>query len=600
MQAYHSKFLDYIFTHIMKHLLLILLFSTLSFAGLNVGFDRDRIEAGKSFQMILSIPVPELPANRGVPTINDLQGFTLERLDSADERVNDFFNGRIIFRRYKYNMVAPKQGGSYKLPLSWEMDGSIRSLGIVKIDVARPLGASALSVVLSPSKKTVYEGEQLSLTMSLLTYENFQGGLNLSAIDLGNDFVAHRGDLAKLQFVRSTRPGVQMEASAKIAWLVPIRSGNLEIPELKFKYQKQGEPKVVNKQMGNFSFSSVSQQPEEAEASSGRIQIQVLPLPTEGRPTSFGGMVGQYSFEAQVDRTALQVGEALTLNVKIRGNGKPGSIPDPVMPSFSDFRSVPPEGQITKNIVDGSVWTERNLKVFLYPKKKGEFRISPIQFSWFDPAKRKYLEAASPEFVIQVEKGDITQAAAQGGESFTPQATTVAKKDIEQLGSDIRFIHEPPVVQQQGNLWHRSILYWILLGLPFLIAFGVSLWNRKRLALRDDAAYQRRGKADSALHGLFHKASQSQDPKEVLALIEQALVAYFGDLNNVDLGGLTRAKLKEALQAKKMSSEQIDSLMEILDRCDQVRFSPMGASPAEVAEWLSKAKSLAEQAGRQK
>ncbi|HSQ41004.1 MAG TPA: BatD family protein, partial [Fibrobacteraceae bacterium] len=521
-----------------KTLLYMLLASAMAFASFGVDFDKDRIEAGKPFQMILSIPVQELPESHGVPKINDLHGFELKSIDSVDERQVDFFTGRQMVRRYKYNLIAPAQGGSYLFALTWEMNGTDRSLGNVKVNVARPYDASALAVILSPSKRTVYEGEQLNLTMSLLTYDNFQGGLNLSGIDLGNDFVAHRGDLGQLKFNRSKKPGVQMEASARIAWLCPIRSGDLEIPELKFKYQKVGEPKVVNKQMGNFSFSSVTQQPEEATATSARLKIHVLPLPEEGRPADFSGMVGQYSFDAKLDRTNLQVGEALTLTLKIRGNGKPGAIPDPKLPDFSDFRSVPPEGQVTKSVVDGVLWTERTLQVFLYPKKKGEFHLEPIRFSWFDPTKRKYMEASSQAFVVQVEKGDITQAAAAGGATYTPANPGVDKKDIEQLGNDIRFIHEPANVVDQGKAWYKSPLFWLLFIAPFVLVALFSIGWRRHLARMEDSGYRRSLHAEERLHEAWNQADQA-DPKTRLASIEQTLLGYLGDLHNIDLGGLT-------------------------------------------------------------
>lgn len=552
--------------------------------------------------MILVIPQPELPPNRGVPTIDDLQGFALKGLDSTDERINSFFTGRMMVRKYHYHMVAPREAKSYKLPLTWMIDGQTRSLGNVRIDVARPFDASALQVSLTPSKKIVYEGEQLSLTMSMLTFENFQGGLNLSGIDLGNDFVAHRSDLSKLQLARSDRPGVQLEASAKIAWLSPIRPGNLVIPPLQFKYQKMGAPKVVNKQMGNMSFSSVSQQPEEATATSGAVQVQAIALPTAGKPDYFEGMVGQYTFEANVDRTSLQVGEALTLLIKIRGNGKPGSIPDPQMPDFSEFRSVPPESQLTKTESNGQIWTERTLKIFLYPKKKGSFTINPIRFAWFDPIKKKYIEGASQAFQIQVEKGAITEAAASGGTTITAAMTSAEKKAIEQLGQDIRFIHEPSSLSQQAQGLYRKIWFWILLALPFVVAFVLGIWSRKKQAQLHDRSYQRRSHALQSLQSIWSAAevaSAQNDSRSVLALIERGLLSYLGDLYNLELTGLTRARLKLTLLNAKSPAEAVDELMRILATCDEARFSPIGLTQNEASKLLSEAKKLSDTFARE-
>jgi len=579
--------------------MLILACAGLSLARVSVDFDKQRIEAGKGFTLILSLPTTELPPNHGIPTLDDLQGFTLTRLDSSDEHINDFFRGRVNVRRYNFHLIAPKQGGSYQLPLSWELDGNVRSLGKVRVDVQRPFDASALAVSLTPSKHSVYEGEQFALSMTMLTYENFQGNINLAGIDLGNDFVAHRAEL-KAQFTNSSRPGVTSEATAKVAWLSAIRPGKLVIPEVKIKYMKIGEPKMVNKKMGSFSFSSYSQQPEEATALSGRVNMDVRPLPSQGKPADFTGMVGQYTFDVQPDRNALQIGEALTLLVHIRGNGKPGSISDPKFPDFTEFRSVPPEAQTTTSEVNGQIWSDRTIKVFLYPKKKGEFRIAPMHYSWFDPNKGRYQEASSPEFIIQVEKGDITQAAASGGSSYTP-VNSVEKKNIEALGQDIRFIHEPKFLHNQSARWYRSPWFWILLLLPFALAWFGSRSIARRQALLDNAAYQKRSKAGAALQKVWNEvnqASNNNDPKAMLALIEQGLLTYAGALYNVELGGLTRAKLQETLQVCKVNAEQISALERILDACDRARFCPMDAESQETKRLVEDAQRWAEHLGR--
>jgi len=572
-----------------------------TWARASVEFDKERIEAGKDFTLIFVVPKPEIPPNHGVPKIADAPGFTQKSIDSADDHVNDFFMGSYQVRKYKFHMTAPKDPGQYQLAMTWEINGNVQSLGKVNVPVARSLDASALQVLLTPSKRTVYEGEQFSLAMTLLTYENFQGGLNLGGIDLGNDFVAHRGDLGGLKFERSKRPGVQGEASAKIAWVAPIRAGALEIPELKFKYQKMGAMKEVHKQMGNFSFSSVSQQPEEATATSGKVQIQALPLPMEGKPKSFSGLVGQYTFDAKIDKTSLQVGEALTLLIKMRGNGKPGAIPDPEMPDFSDFRSVPPETQLNKTIVDGMVFTDRSLKVFLYPKKKGEFKIAPIHFSWFDPAKKKYVEVSSKEFSIKVDKGDITQAAVSGGQSVTPVANVVEQKDIEKLGEDIRFIHEPMVVRDESQRLVYKAWYWILLVLPFVLAWGAGLLRTRRLRQLEDGAFQRRTKAQSSLQlawGAAATAKAAGEAKKMFAEFERGLITYVSDLLNIDLGGMTREKMSSALSEVKVAPALIEEFAKILEVCDQARFSPLGTSLDEASRIEERVRKLTDEFGR--
>ena len=76
--------------------------------------------------------------------------------------------------------------------------------------------------------------------------------------------------------------------------------------------------------------------------------------------------------------------------------------------------------------------------------------------------------------------------------------------------------------------------------------------------------------------------------------MEQALVAYMGDLHNCELGGLVRDALREKLAKAKVPESQVHELLSILEVCDQARFSPLGASPTEASQMLQRVKALAE------
>jgi hypothetical protein len=296
-----------------------------------------------------------------------------------------------------------------------------------------------------------------------------------------------------------------MKASAKYAWLSPTKNGTLQIPSFKFKYTKLGEPKVVEekKQMGGMSFSSrsVKQESIETETSTAPLSITVLPLPTEGKPEDFSGMVGNYSFSANFDRTNLKVGEALTLAISIKGDGTPGTITDPKLPDFSEFRSVPPENSIDKKVKGNKVVTTKNIKVFLYPKKKGTFEIPAITYSWFNPAKKKYETASAGPWTIEVEKSDapvepVYQAPVSAGTGTS--APVVQKQEIEFLGSDIRFIH-PITDKSETAAPHRNVLFWILFAaaIPFYLIVNFAITrSRKR---NSNTALVRKGKANKLL-----------------------------------------------------------------------------------------------------
>lgn len=589
-----------------------------AFARPSLQLDRERVESGKTFGLQLVFPLTELPENRGALSIETANGFTLVGVDSTDQVMrpdiedmfNSFFGGGrnrsgYKARVYTFRLKAPKKTGRINIgQIFLDIDGQKRNItGDIPINVQRAYSDEALTVSLTPSKRSVYEGEQFSVTLGFHTYEHFEGGLQATDMNTGNDFIVHRSDLANMKFEPADNNRRELQASAKFAWLSPTKSGNLQIPPFKFKYTKRGEPKVVeeNKQMGGMSFSSrtVKQESIEAEASSPTVNITVKPLPTEGKPADFSGMVGSYSFAADFDRTGLKVGEAMTLSINIKGDGLPGSIADPKLPDFSEFRSVPPENDINKKIVGNKVITTKNIRVFLYPKKKGEFAIPEITYSWFNPTKKKYETAKAGPWNIVVEKGDASaEAIFQAPAAQRP--AMVQKQEIESLGSDIRFIHK---VNDSANSIapYKDILYWALFAAAIPFYLIVTFIVRSRRKHNSNAALIRKDKADKMLKARFadaRKALQKGDAKALYAALENGLVNYLSDKTNLEFKGMTRPQMKEELAKLGMKAETIAAIDSWLDKCAFARFAPVNPSTEEQKQMLNDIEKLCELIGR--
>ena len=573
--------------------------------------DRERIESGKTFGLQLIFPLNELPENRSDLSIETANGFTLAGIDSVDQVIrpsmDDMFNsffgggsrGGYKARVYTFKLKAPKKTGRLSVgQIFMNIDGQKRNLtGDIPLSVQRAYSDDALAVSLTPSKKTVYEGEQFSVTLGFHTYEHFEGGLQATDMNTGDDFIVHRSDLSSMKFEPVEGNRREMQASAKFAWLASTKSGNLQIPPFKFKYTKRGEPKVVeeNKQMGGMTFSSrsVKQESVETETQTPALNITVKPLPTEGKPANFSGMVGNYSFSADFDRTELKVGEAMTLSISIKGDGLPGSITDPKLPDFGEFRSVPPENELNKKIVGNKVVTTKNIRVFLYPKKKGRFTIPEITYSWFNPTKKKYETVKAGPWNIEVEKGEAApEAIFQAPVAQGPAA--VQKQEIESLGSDIRFIHK--VSDSAGNTApYKSILYWAIFAaaIPFylIVTFAV----RSRRKHNSDAALVRKGKADKMLKARFadaRTALQKGDAKALYAALENGLINYLSDKTNLEFKGMTRPQMKEELAKLGVGDETITAIDNWLEKCAFARFAPVNPTKEEQEQMLKDVEKL--------
>ncbi|MBO6076385.1 MAG: protein BatD [Fibrobacter sp.] len=575
--------------------------------------DRERIESGKTFGLQLIFPLNELPENRSDLSIETANGFTLAGIDSTDQVIrpsmDDMFNsffgsgnrGGYKARVYTFKLKAPKKTGRISVgQIFLTIDGQKRNLtGDIPLSVQRAYTDDALAVTLTPSKKSVYEGEQFNVTLGFHTYEHFEGGLQATDMNTGDDFIVHRSDLSSMKFEPVEGNRREMQASAKFAWLASTKSGNLQIPPFKFKYTKRGEPKVVeeNKQMGGMTFSSrsVKQESVETETQTPTINITVKPLPTEGKPANFSGMVGNYSFSADFDRTELKVGEAMTLTINIKGDGLPGSITDPKLPDFGEFRSVPPENELNKKIVGNKVVTTKNIRVFLYPKKKGEFTIPEITYSWFNPGKKKYETAKAGPWNVTVEKGEAApEAIFQAPVAQGPAA--VQKQEIESLGNDIRFIHKV-IDSKDTTAPYKSILYWILFAaaVPFYIIITAAVRSRRKH--NSDAALVRKGKADKMLKARFadaRTALQKGDAKALYAALENGLINYLSDKTNLEFKGMTRPQMKEELAKLGVKDETIAAIDSWLEKCAFARYAPVNPTKDEQEQMLKDVEKLCE------
>ena len=173
-----------------RFLVFFLCFAAAAMARMSLQVDKERVESGQPFKLMLIVPLQELPQNRGVPQLETRNGFSFQKLDSADQVMrpdfedmfNSFFNGggrSYKARIYNFKLRAPKKTGQMDAgQITWEIDGQVQNIsGKIPVSVQRAYTDDALAVSLTASKKTIYEGEQFYVTLGFHTYEHFEGGL---------------------------------------------------------------------------------------------------------------------------------------------------------------------------------------------------------------------------------------------------------------------------------------------------------------------------------------------------------------------------------------------------------------------------------------
>ncbi len=140
---------------------------------------------------------------------------------------------------------------------------------------------------------------------------------------------------------------------------------------------------------------------ESYNVESNALELSIKDLPT-GAPSSFDGAVGNFALESTLVPEAVQVGEPVTWTLKIAGTGNwpqgIGLLPRNVSTSFRAIQpdtnkeiseESPFEGSLTEDIV-------------LIPTKAGDFRMGPVEFSFFNPKGGRYETVIVPEKTVTV------------------------------------------------------------------------------------------------------------------------------------------------------------------------------------------------------
>lgn len=227
----------------------------------------------------------------------------------------------------------------------------------------------------------------------------------------------------------------------KKAILYPQKTGKLEITpitlDLSIKYPT-----------GDFDFFG---EPEfeiaRREFVSNTKYIQSNALPEKGKPTNFTGAVGKFEFNVNVQKSELKSGESVQLDLIVSGTGnlKLFEIPKPSLPS--NFEIYEPKHQefINENMkgISGKIMDS----YVVIPQEKGNFKLQPQQFSFFDVQSKTYKTIFSEVIDLSVLQGE-NQANAANVSKDKP--TMNQTKPESKFGFEFTFSHFIGVVGVAG------------------------------------------------------------------------------------------------------------------------------------------------------
>jgi hypothetical protein len=335
--------------------------------------------------------------------------------------------------------------------------------------------------------------------------------------------------------------------------------------------------------------------------SSQRIHLDVQPLPPS-KPAGFDeGNVGLWSLTASAEPASTVVGQPVTFKLQISGRGNVRNLVAPKLPAIAGLRAFDATSTDKSTVEQAQVGGTRTVEQLLVPERSGEFQIPPLAMETFDPVARSYKTIRTQPLTITVRVGSPgPDGVASGGRaSQTAAQNVLAASGLRPIRLKIArlTLGAPP--------WTRP-WFWPLFGVGPAGAVAALVALRVRRALAHDAQGQRvRGAAQAARKRLrgaeailsAAKAGKADSPA-FHAEVARALTQYLVDKQSVAAPGMTREQLAAALAARGHSQATITALSEVLDRCDQARFSPGPSEVAAQQALLSRAEAILEQLER--
>ncbi len=342
----------------------------------------------------------------------------------------------------------------------------------------------AFFVQVEVDKTEVYEGEQVTVNWYIYTRGQMETLERLKFPDLKGFWKEIIEEVPSIQFGDEVVNGVPYRKALLASHaLFPIRAGTQYIDEYRIKSR-------VRVPTGNGFFGRAYEFTKNSE----RVKINVKPLPTEGRPASFAGAVGQFDVRASVEGQSFPVNQPFSLKIRYEGAGNAKMIDLPALnlPAGIEVYDTKSESKFFKN---GRSYKE--FEVLIIPRQEGELNIPALTTSFFDSQSKKYYSKTSEALKVQI----IANPNAPVGTSNRITGNTPAAKPAVVNGS---VLPEPIVTWEHSSatqatnplIWGSS-LFAVLLALLWKAQKEIG-FVRRRKTLRDQVA-KRFKRVDEAL-----------------------------------------------------------------------------------------------------
>ena len=503
---------------------------------------------------------------------------------------------------YTYTLVASKEGSFTISPATIKVGGETYTSNGVRITVLPPDQPSNVNVASQQrnanntsttsqqreannategnifirtlvSKTKVHEQEAI-----LLSYKLYFAGVDVAQFTNNTRLPEFKGflkqelEMGEIQTELEHYNGRNYQTAILYRTLLfPQRSGDIHIEPAQFEAVLRVQNRAQVRSIFDDFFGSYTTVAKPL-ASSG-VTIHVSELPT-GKPIGFSGGVGQFNISSKISSTDLQANEAVTLTITIQGTGNMKLLKTPAIDWPEGFEVYDPKVTNNFKTTTAGLSGTKTIEYLAIPRAGGTYTIPAVPFSYYDTQADTYKMLTTPEYTLTIARG------ANEENSTAVVNTFVQKEDIQQLGSDIRYIYanELPEFQiHHSRLTFGTLTFWLCYLLPALLATLLFIIFRKQIKENADITRVRYKKANKVAQRRLKVAAMllKENKKEAFyEEIERAAWTYLSDRLSVPTAQLSKENIAQILGSKGVAQELISQLLEVLANAEFARYAP--------------------------
>jgi len=304
---------------------------------------------------------------------------------------------------------------------------------------------------------------------------------------------------------------------------------------------------------------------------SQKIEVNVKPLPQVGKPDSFTGAVGKFSFRSDIDHDSITTNDAINLTLKLSGVGNLELINPPKVNFPPDFETYEPKINNSINTSLNGISGSKKIEYLAIARNPGDFIIEPLEFSYFDPADEQYHVINTGGYDLHVEKG-------QGGNGGGISYSRSAQEDIQYIGKDIRHIKQGKFdLFKKDNYIFGSSNYYLSIILPLIILIIIVLAIKNQRKRKGNTALMKTRKANKIAKVKLAKAEilmKENKDKDFYNELAQAIWGYLSDKFLISQAELSIENVIEILSSKNVDNEITDGFVNALNNIEFARFAP--------------------------